>query len=120
MARINYSINADPENTSKAMGSELHISPKKSREVCCKIKGMKASEARKFLEDVIAMKQAVPFKRHSEGAGHRKGPMAGGRYPVSASKEILKVLKNAESNAEYKVLNLQTCILFMLLFSAEE
>ncbi|WP_410508998.1 50S ribosomal protein L22 [Methanosarcina hadiensis] len=102
MARINYSINADPENTSKAMGSELHISPKKSREVCCKIKGMKASEARKFLEDVIAMKQAVPFKRHSEGAGHRKGPMAAGRYPISASKEILKVLKNAESNAEYK------------------
>ncbi|MCC4771266.1 50S ribosomal protein L22 [Methanosarcina sp. DH2] len=102
MAKINYSINGDPETTSKAMGSELHISPKKSREVCCKIKGMKVSEARKFLEDVIVLKQAVPFKRHSEGAGHRKGPMAGGRYPVSASKEILKVLKNAESNAEYK------------------
>jgi large subunit ribosomal protein L22 len=28
--------------------------------------------------------------------------MAAGRYPVNASKEILKVLKNAESNAEYK------------------
>lgn len=102
MARINYSINGDPETTSKSMGSELHISPKKSREVCCKIKGMKTIEARKFLEDVIALKQAVPFKRHHEGTGHRKGPMAAGRYPVSASKEILKVLKNAESNAEYK------------------
>ncbi|MCQ1535512.1 50S ribosomal protein L22 [Methanosarcina sp. KYL-1] len=102
MARINYSVNADPEVTSKAMGSELHISPKKSREICWKIKGMKAVEARKYLEDVIALKQAVPFKRHSEGAGHRKGPMAGGRYPVNASKEILKILRNAESNAEYK------------------
>lgn len=102
MAKINYSINGDPETTSKAMGSELHISPKKSREVCCKIKGMKASEARKFLEDVIAMKQAVPFKKHHDGTGHRKGPMAAGRYPIGASKEILKVLKNAESNAEYK------------------
>jgi large subunit ribosomal protein L22 len=102
MARINYSVTSDPETSSKAMGSELHISPKKSREVCCKIKGMKASEARKFLEDVIALKQAVPFKRHHDGTGHRKGPMAAGRYPVSASKEILKVLKNAESNAEYK------------------
>jgi large subunit ribosomal protein L22 len=102
MARINYSVTSDPETSSKSMGSELHISPKKSREVCCKIKGMKASEARKFLEDVIALKQAVPFKRHHDGTGHRKGPMAAGRYPVSASKEILKVLKNAESNAEYK------------------
>jgi len=102
MARINYSVISDPETSSKAMGSELHISPKKSREVCCKIKGMKASEAKKFLEDVIALKQAVPFKRHHDGTGHRKGPMAAGRYPVSASKEILKVLKNAESNAEYK------------------
>jgi large subunit ribosomal protein L22 len=63
---------------------------------------MKASDARKFLEDVIVLKQAVPFKRHHDGTGHRKGPMAAGRYPVNASKEILKVLKNAESNAEYK------------------
>jgi large subunit ribosomal protein L22 len=102
MARIDYSVKADPETTSKAMGSELHISPKKSREICCKIKGMKVTEARKFLEDVIALKQAVPFKRHHDGAGHRKGKMAAGRYPVNASKEILKVLKNAESNAEYK------------------
>jgi large subunit ribosomal protein L22 len=102
MARINYSVNRDPEISSKAMGAELHISPKKSREVCCKIKGMKASEARKFLEDVVALKQAVPFKRHHDGTGHRKGPMAAGRYPVKASKAILKVLKNAESNAEYK------------------
>jgi large subunit ribosomal protein L22 len=28
--------------------------------------------------------------------------MAAGRYPVNASKEFLKILKNAESNAEYK------------------
>jgi large subunit ribosomal protein L22 len=48
MARINYSIKEDPEITSKAMGSELHISPKKSREICHKIKGMKVAEARKF------------------------------------------------------------------------
>jgi large subunit ribosomal protein L22 len=102
MAKINYSVNGDPEISSKAMGAELHISPKKSREVCCKIKGMKAPEARKFLEDVVALKQAVPFKRHHDGTGHRKGPMAAGRYPVKASKAILKVLKNAESNAEYK------------------
>lgn len=111
MAKVNYSVEMDPEKSSKAMGSELHISPKKSREICTHIKGMKIGEARKFLEDVIILKKAVPFKRHNDGAGHRKGPMAAGRYPVNASKEILKVLKNAESNAEYKGLEpSQMCI----------
>ena len=56
---------------------------------------MKASEARKFLEDVIAMKQAVPFRDTVKEPVTGK-PMAEERYPVSASKEILKVLKNAE------------------------
>ncbi|MDD2438949.1 MAG: 50S ribosomal protein L22 [Methanosarcinaceae archaeon] len=102
MAKINYSVELNPETSSKAMGSELHISPKKSREICRHIKGMKTKEARKFLEDVIVLKKAVPFRRHHDGAGHRKGPMAAGRFPVNASKEILKILKNAESNAEYK------------------
>jgi large subunit ribosomal protein L22 len=31
--------------------------------------------------------------------------MAGGRYPVNAAKEFLKILENAESNAEYKGLD---------------
>jgi ribosomal protein L22(archaeal)/L17(eukaryotic/archaeal) len=102
MGRLNYSVSADPETSSRATASELHISFKKTREICHHIKGMKLPQAQSFLTDVVALKKAVPFKRHTEGSGHKKGPMANGKYPVNASIEVLKILKNAESNAEYK------------------
>ncbi|TGC08463.1 50S ribosomal protein L22 [Methanolobus halotolerans] len=102
MARIGYTVEFDQKTSAKAMGAELHISPKKSREVGNAIKGMRIEVAQRYLEDVIEMKQAVPFKRHHEGAGHRKGAMATGRYPVKVAEAYLKILENARSNAEYK------------------
>lgn len=101
MSRVQYSVKADPETTSTAMGHELHISPRHAREICRAVKGMKTGQARRYLEEVTALKQAVPFKRHNDGMGHRKGPMAAGRYPQKAAKEFLKLLQNAEANAEY-------------------
>ncbi|SFM84569.1 50S ribosomal protein L22 [Methanolobus profundi] len=105
MARIGYSIELDPKVSSKAMGAELHISPKKSRELGKAIKGMRTTAAQRYLEEVVIMKQAVPFKRHSDGSGHRKGPMANGRYPVKVAQAFLKILENARNNAEYKGLD---------------
>ena len=102
MARIKYSCESDPRTSSRAMGYELHISPKHSREICSTIKKMKTPKAKQFLENVIALKQAVPFKRYNGNVGHRRGKMAAGRYPVRAATEILKVLTNAEQGAEDK------------------
>jgi large subunit ribosomal protein L22 len=105
MARVGYSMEMDPKVSSKAMGAELHISPKKSRELGKAIKGMRTEAAEKYLEDVAEVKQAVPFKRHNDGYSHRKGPMAAGGYPVKVSLAFLKILENAKSNAEYKGLD---------------
>ncbi|MCL7414475.1 MAG: 50S ribosomal protein L22 [ANME-2 cluster archaeon] len=105
MSRIQYSVQAEPETSSIAMGHELHISPRHSREICRAIKGMKTERAKQYLEGVIALKQAVPFKRHNDSMGHRRGPMAAGRYPQKAAKEFIKILVNAEANAEYKGLD---------------
>ncbi len=102
MSRIHYSVQTDPETTSKAIGHELHISPRHSREICRAIKGMRTGHAKKYLDNVVALKQAVPFKRHNDSMGHRKGPMAAGRYPQKAAKEFIKILINAQANAEYK------------------
>ena len=102
MARVNYSCESDPNTSSRAMGYELHISPKHSREICSKIRKMETPEAKQFLEDVIALRQAVPFKRYNGNVGHRRGKMAAGRYPVRAATEILNVLTNAEQGAEDK------------------
>lgn len=105
MARVNYSRKSDPNTSSRAMGYELHISPKHCVEICSTIKNMRTPTAKQYLEDVIALKRAVPFKRFNGNVGHRRGRMAAGRYPTRAASEILKVLNSAENNAEDKGLD---------------
>lgn len=102
--KLDYSIQPDPEKTSKALGKELRISRKHAHEIATAIKGMKLDTARKFLEDVSVLKRAVPYKRYVKNIPHRRG-MCTGRYPQKAAKEFLKVLKNIESNATYKGLD---------------
>lgn len=102
--KLNFSIEPSPEKTSKAMGKELHISRKQAHEIATAIKGMNLEIAQKFLENVAVLKQAVPYKRFVRNVPHKRG-MCSGRYPQKAAKEILKVLKNAQSNATYKGLD---------------
>ncbi len=102
--KLYYSIEADPETTSKAIGKELHISRKHAHEISSAIRGMKVDAAREFLEEVSLLKRAVPYKRYRRNIPHKKG-MCTGRYPQKAAKEFLRVLKNLESNATYKGLD---------------
>jgi large subunit ribosomal protein L22 len=98
-----YSQVADFETTARAIGKELAISPRHSIEICSAIKGMPLDKAVDFLEDVIDLKKAVPFRRHVGGLPHRKGEgMATGRYPQKAAKAIKDVLEQARNNAEFK------------------
>jgi large subunit ribosomal protein L22 len=101
MARVGYSMELNPETTAKAMGYELHISRKHAREICKAINSMRTAKAKEFLERVVVLKQAVPYKRYKRNVGHKRG-MAAGRYPQKAAREFLKLLRNAESNARYK------------------
>jgi len=105
--KLNYSIEPEPEKTSKSIGKELPVSRKHAHEISSAIKGMKVDAAREFLEDVSALKRAVPYKRYTENVPHRKG-MCTGRYPQKAAKEFLRVLQNAENNAKYKGLDSET------------
>jgi len=105
-----YSITAeelDPEKTVKASGREVRVSHKSAREICKTIKGMMLTQAKQYLKDVIDKKRAIPFRRFKKKAGHRHGleKAYAGRYPVKASKQILKVIEGAEANAEYKGLD---------------
>jgi len=99
--KLDYSIESNPEKTSKAIGKELHISRKQAHEISSAIKGMKVNTARSFLENVVLLKQAVPYKRYIKDVPHKRG-MCTGRYPQKAAKEFLKVLLNAQNNARYK------------------
>jgi len=96
-----YSINVDPDKTAKSYGYELHCSPKDSMNLAYAIRGMKTNEAEKYLNEIIDMKKALPAIYHKGKISHQKG-IGPGSYPQKAAKYMLKILKNAENNAEYK------------------
>jgi len=100
-------VQLDPSRTAIAAGRDLRISFKHAVEICNCIRGLHLDEARRFLEDVIAMRRPVPFRRFHGKVAHRRGLQGwpAGRYPVKAAKAILEVLRNAEANAEYKGLD---------------
>jgi large subunit ribosomal protein L22 len=110
MPEFGYSIfGLDPDRTAIASAREVDISPKAAREICNTIKGMFLDKAKEYLEDVILMKKAVPYKRHKKHVAHRKelSKWPAGRYPIKAAKKILEVLENAENNAEFKGLDIE-------------
>ena len=87
-------------NVARARGIELPISPKKTYEVLNAIRGLSVDRARTLLEDVVALKRAVPFRRYNQETAHKRG-IGPGRYPKKVAKSVLEVLRNAEQNAEY-------------------
>jgi large subunit ribosomal protein L22 len=98
---VGYTQEADPDATAKAIGRELPISPKHSIAICTHIRGWPLQRAKGYLEEVIALKAAIPDRKFGS-QGHRRGKMGPGRYPEKAARQILKVLEGAEANAEYK------------------
>ena len=114
MANNKYAYNVeDDSKKARAMGKSLKISPKHAVEICRELRGMNLEGAKNYLDNVILMKKAVPFKRHNKKVGHRKGlkNWPSGRYPVKAATQILKILENAEANAEYKGMDSENLII---------
>ena len=101
---INYSIDADPETTAKAMLREEPISPKHAKEISREIKGKTAAEAIEYLEAVRAGDQSVPFRQHNSGVGHRSDIEGwdAGRFPEKAATAFIGLLENAIGNAEHQ------------------
>lgn len=89
-------------------GNNLSISTKEGLHICDMIRYKKVDDAIKMCEEVTTMKRAVPM--HNRECGHKKG-MMGGRYPVNASKEFVKLLKNLRANAIYHGLEIENCII---------
>lgn len=98
---MKYSTDIDPDKTAKAYGYELHCSKKDSENLAHVIKGMKTEDAKKFLNEIIDMKRALPIIFHKRKQSHQRG-IGPGSYPQKAARYMLKTLENAENNAEYK------------------
>lgn len=109
MPSYGYSIiGIDPDKTAVASGRHMRVSPKQCREVCNAIRGLMIDKAMELLESVIEEKAWIPYRRHKKKRGHHSGMkkwMTGG-HPVKASQHIIKILKNAEANADNKGLDI--------------
>ncbi len=90
-----------------ARALNLPVSTKHCIEICRTLRYKEVSYAKQFLEEVVQLKRAVPFKRFVMNTGHKKG-MSTGRYPVKAAAEVLRLLKSAEANAHFKGLNTES------------
>jgi large subunit ribosomal protein L22 len=104
MAGYSYSTEIG-EKDSAAVGRALPISTKHAIEICNHIRGKKLDRAKVILTEVLAENEAIPFKRFTDGVGHRKGKVAAGRYPKKACGEILKLINSAQANAQFKGLS---------------
>jgi len=103
---------SEPDNatkSAKAKGSNLRVHFKNTRETAQAIKSMPLHRATKYLKNVVAHKEIVPFRRFMGGVGrHAQAKVHGtaqGRWPLKSAEFLLQLLKNAESNAEYKGLD---------------
>ncbi|PAA83634.1 hypothetical protein BOX15_Mlig006767g3, partial [Macrostomum lignano] len=105
-----YSVK--PESASKcakARGSYLRVHFKNTREAAGAVRGMPLKRAQRYLKNVIAKKEIVPFRRFMGGTGrHAQSKVWGtatGRWPKKSCEFLLQLLKNCESNAEFKGLD---------------
>merc|ERR1711994_766786 len=103
---------SEPDNATKAAkarGSNLRVHFKNTRETAQAIKGKSLNRATTYLKNVINQKEIIPFRRFMGGVGrHAQSKVHGtsqGRWPKKSCEFLLDLLKNAESNAEYKGLD---------------
>ena len=100
----------DANRMARAVGRSLPISIKHSVELANTIRGMNVQKAKKFLENVVALKQPVHYGRFNRDLGH-KAKMGPGRYPKKTAVHFLELLKLAEANAGQKNLSAEDLVI---------
>merc|ERR1712060_885677 len=71
--------------------------------------------AQTYLQDVCEKKQCVPFRKYTGCIGRtpqaKAFKMSQGRWPVKSAKILIDLLRNAESNAEFKNLDTDNLVI---------
>ncbi|XP_071035131.1 large ribosomal subunit protein uL22 isoform X1 [Parasteatoda tepidariorum] len=112
-----YSMEPDNATKScKARGSNLRVHFKNTRETAQAIKKMPLRRAQRYLKNVISKKEIVPFRRFNGTVGRKAQVKAWsgvtqGRWPKKSAEFLLQLLRNAESNADYKGLDVDRLVI---------
>merc|ERR1711941_173626 len=105
----------NPTKSCKARGSYLRVHLKNTRETAQAIKKMHIRKANRYLKDVLEKKQIIPFRRFNGGVGRKAQAKAHGcsqgRWPKKSAEFLLQLLKNAESNADLKGLDVDHLVI---------
>merc|ERR1712139_479920 len=118
LAMVKYA--KEPDNAAKSCktkGSDLRVHFKNTREAAQAIKGMHLNKAVSYLKAVVAKERCIPFNRFSGSIGRTgqtkefKSPTSKGRWPKKSCQILLGMLKNAESNAEVKGLDVDALVI---------
>ncbi len=92
-------------------GMGLRISTKQSVDICNMIRGKKVDNAIELLEEVVNYKRVV--KMNTREVGHKKGKgVMAGRYPVTAAKEFIRLLKQLRANALVNEIEYENLVIF--------
>jgi hypothetical protein len=73
MARTGYSTKLQGETLARGKANEIPISPKHAIEIARFIKNKKTAEAVAYLEDVVAKKKPIPFRKFNRNVAHKRG-----------------------------------------------
>ncbi len=104
MARIDYSLKITGDDIARGKANELNMSPKHSIEIATFIRHQHVNDAIAYLNQVVTLKKAIPFRRFCRNVAHKRGLPGNwdaGRYPVKASKAYIRLLESIKKNAEY-------------------
>ncbi|KAL4687190.1 hypothetical protein H8959_019318 [Pygathrix nigripes] len=86
-----------------------------TRETAQAVKRMHIQKATKYLKDVTLQRQCVPFQRCNGGVGRgaqaKQWGWAQGRWTKKSADFLLHMLKNAERNAEFKGLDIDSLVI---------
>ncbi len=107
---MTYKYATQDKGLAKAVGTDLPISTKATKEICRTVKGKNVERARKILQDAAEKKKAIPYKTHNGDVGHKRG-MGPGRYPIKASQHIMKIIDSAVANARFQGINTNNLII---------
>ena len=103
MARTGYSADIKGDTVARAKANELPVSPKHAIEIARFIRNKRTGDVLTYLEDVIAAKKAIPFRKFNRKVAHKRGLVKwdAGRYPKKASREYIRLINSVTRNAEY-------------------
>jgi large subunit ribosomal protein L22 len=106
MPNAKYSFETgDEKKIARAYARDVDISPRQVIEIFNAIRGKPVRRAEQLLEGAISLTQLIPFRRFIKSASHKKGEEKVGKYPQKAAGRVLKLLRNASANAEFKGLS---------------